>query len=494
MTAPHPPSPEGETTESEGDEAYCVACNQSFSLDQMFCPTDGSKLIKLRSAPDQLLGRVFDQRYELRAVLGQGGMGTVYRAWQRSVDREVVVKVIHPKLASVRQIAKRFLREARLASRLNQQNIVSIYDFGQSDDGVLYMVMELLHGRPLAQDLLPRRPFPLRRITTIAAQICDALEAAHNHGIVHRDLKPHNIFLLDDPPGRDLIKILDFGLAKSLLHNPASLVTQTDALLGTPAYISPEQILGKAVDPRTDLYSLGCILYQLATGQLPFRGDNVNTVIGMHLRAAPPALPESLPPMLATLIARLMAKEPDARPATAALVHATVTSIASSEPSSMLELTQPSPMEFPRSNRLRLRRASAAMALAAATAIAFAFWSTRHAERGNAVTKATIAPIDAGAGSPRISGRVVVDASIALAPPSDASIHISPPPPPPMSPDPVRHSPSPSAKTVTRPRSHTGAAEGQADGPAARNPAHAAPGDGGLPNLDLIPTVRRSPL
>src|SRR5258706_618589 len=123
-------------TESEGDEAYCAPCNNSFTLDHMFCPNDGAKLVKLKARADTLLGRVFDNRYEIRSALGHGGMGTVYRGWQMSVDREVAIKVIHPKLASVRQVAKRFLREARLSSRLNQPNIVNVYDFGQTDDGI----------------------------------------------------------------------------------------------------------------------------------------------------------------------------------------------------------------------------------------------------------------------------------------------------------------------------------------------------------------------
>lgn len=398
MTTAQPPSMDGESSDThfEGDEAYCVACNQSFSLDQMFCPTDGSKLVKLRSSPDQLLGRVFDQRYELRAVLGQGGMGTVYRGWQLSVDREVAVKVIHPKLASIRDVAKRFLREAHLASRLNQPNIVNVYDFGQSDDGILYLVMELLRGRALSDDLAARRPLPLRRVTAIAAQICDALEDAHNHGIIHRDLKPHNIILLAEPPGRDLVKILDFGLAKSLIQNTTSLVTQTDALLGTPAYMSPEQILGKPIDPRADLYSLGCILYQMASGRQPFRGDTLNAVLGMHLYNAPPTLPESVPPSLATLIARLLAKDPEGRLATAALVRAAVTSISTSKNAAIPELAQRAPSSIAPAARLHrmLRVAAIAIATVVIAVITVALRPARHADWRTAAEPMNTTPID----------------------------------------------------------------------------------------------------
>jgi eukaryotic-like serine/threonine-protein kinase len=325
-------APPDTDTPCDGDEAYCAACNQSFGLDHMFCPNDGARLVKLKAQPDTLLGRVFDERYEVRAALGHGGMGTVYRGWQRSVDREVAIKVIHPKFAAMRPVAKRFLREARLASRLSQPNIVNVYDFGQTEDGILYLVMELLRGRALARDLEGHRPLPLPRITAIALQICDALGAAHGQGIIHRDLKPHNIVILDEPPGRDLLKILDFGLAKSLTNETTSLVTQTDALLGTPLYMPPEQILGNPSDQRADLYSLGCILYQMVAGRPPFIGENINVVLGAHIREQPPPLPAGVHPGLAVVIQRLMRKDPLERPASAGLVHVTLSAIATGTP------------------------------------------------------------------------------------------------------------------------------------------------------------------
>jgi serine/threonine protein kinase len=306
---------------SETDEAYCAACNQSFTIDAQFCPNDGAKLITLKARPDTLIGRVFDNRYEVRAPLGHGGMGTVYRGWQLSVDREIAIKVIHPKLASDRSVAKRFLREARLASRLNQANIVNCYEFGQTEDGILYLVMELLRGRPLSKDLEAMRPLPMKRIKAIGMQMCDALDAAHTQGIIHRDLKPGNIVILDEPPGRDLLKILDFGLAKSLVQDNISLVTKTDAILGTPLYMPPEQILGKPSDQTADLYSLGCILYQLATGRPPFVGENVNVVLASHVRDPIPEVGEHVPTDLKALIQKLMRKEPADRYQRARDVH-----------------------------------------------------------------------------------------------------------------------------------------------------------------------------
>jgi serine/threonine protein kinase len=304
--------PSGSDTEVHAEEAYCSACSQSFPAGTLTCPNDGARLIKLAAEHDTLIGRQLDERYEIRAPLGKGGMGTVYRGWQLSVDREVAIKVIHPKLSNDRSAVKRFLREARLASRLSQPNIVNVYDFGQSQ-GVLYLVMELLRGHTLASELGKGRRLNAKRTVTIAAQLCDALEAAHAQGIVHRDLKPSNIVILDDPPGRDLIKVLDFGLAKSLIQDSGSIVTNTDALLGTPLYMAPEQIEGSESDQRADLYSLGCILYEMLTGRPPFVDNAVSAVLARHVSDAPAGLPSHVPAKLNALVMRLLEKRVENR-------------------------------------------------------------------------------------------------------------------------------------------------------------------------------------
>ncbi|MEO7097425.1 MAG: serine/threonine-protein kinase, partial [Polyangiales bacterium] len=306
----------------DSGEAYCAACGKSYPITVDVCPGDGARLTKLADRPDALLGRVFDERYEIRTALGQGGMGTVYRGWQLSVDREVAIKVIHPKLASDRTAVKRFLREARLSSRLSQPNIVNVYDFGQTQDGILYLVMELLRGHTLARELDGMRALPLRRVTAIALQVCDALDSAHAQGIVHRDLKPGNIVILDEPPGRDLIKVLDFGLAKSLAADTTSQVTNTDAIIGTPLYMPPEQIDGKPSDHRADLYSLGCVLYQMVTGRPPFLKDTSNLVLAAHVNDPPPPLAHEVPSLIATTILRLLEKDPQRRIGSAREVRA----------------------------------------------------------------------------------------------------------------------------------------------------------------------------
>ena len=333
MTNPYDPTLTSPLpTSSDGDEAYCPACNRSYGIDELFCPTDGTRLVKLVNKPDSLIGRIFDNRYEVRSVLGHGGMGTVYRGWQLSVDREVAIKVIHPKLATIRAVAKRFLREARLSSRLQNSAIVSVYDFGQGDDGVLYIVMEFLRGRALADELKRGQPMTMQRLVRIGTQICEALEAAHAEGIVHRDLKPHNVMLLDG----DRVKVLDFGLAKSFAAEDTG-ITGTDALLGTPQYMPPEQILGKPIDQRADIYAFGCILYEMIAGKTPFDGHlPTNALLGMHLHDAVPQLPDAVPRPLSSLVARCLQKDPVDRPASASLVRIALQALAEGQSNALL--------------------------------------------------------------------------------------------------------------------------------------------------------------
>ncbi|CAN5320517.1 hypothetical protein BH11MYX1_BH11MYX1_19340 [soil metagenome] len=424
MTSPQDPTLVASLppTSSDGDEAYCPACNRSYGIEELFCPTDGTRLVKLVARPDSLVGRIFDGRYELRGVLGNGGMGTVYRGWQLSVDREVAIKVIHPKLATIRAVAKRFLREARLSSRLQHPAIVSVFDFGQADDGVLYIVMEFLRGRPLAEELKRGQRLALSRTIRISAQICDALDAAHREGIVHRDLKPHNVMLLED----DRVKVLDFGLAKSFTAD-ASGITGTDALLGTPPYMPPEQILGKDVDQRADLYALGCMLYQMAAGRPPFDSNlATNVLLNAHLHDQVPALPEDVPRPLASLVMRCLAKDPIQRPASAALVKSALEAIGEGHSNALLQ-TPPFASPVPeRPARTRptwpLAVGAIAFGLGAGALGAVALRSHRIVamQRDAAVAPAVATPGDATAATPIV---IPTDA----APPLDAPVlHTAP--------------------------------------------------------------------
>ncbi|HEY4182666.1 MAG TPA: protein kinase [Kofleriaceae bacterium] len=304
-------------------------------MDASHCPHDGTKLVRFKATTDQMIGKVLDGRYKIKKAIGEGGMGTVYSATQMSVDREVAIKVVHPSISTEREAAKRFLREARLASRLNAPNIVNVYDFGQSDENILYLVMEMVKGATLGGLLVAMGSLPPSRVVGIALQMCDALEAAHQVGIVHRDLKPGNIIIAEEMQGRDLVKVLDFGLAKSnTAEGSLAGITSTHSLLGTPLYMAPEMIEGSPVDSRTDLYALGCIMHELLVGTPPFNDNAISALFAKHLQEPPPPLPPNVPDALAQIIYRLMAKRPDDRVPDAQTLREALFTLAVDTPSS----------------------------------------------------------------------------------------------------------------------------------------------------------------
>ena len=302
----------------ERGELYCATCERHFALGPL-CPDDGTALVRLTAAADPLLGRELDGRFTIIEKLGQGGMGAVYRARQHSMGREVAIKVLTAGLVSDPTSIKRFLREAKLASRLNHPNVVSVLDFGQTQDGVFYLVMELVEGQTLEAVLRHEGPLPVSQMVRIATQICDALDGAHALPIVHRDLKPANVMVL--ARSRDHVKVLDFGLAKSLSTENTGTVTSAGALLGTPAFMPPEVAKGLAADHRADLYSLGCMMYVMGTGHPPFVTDSVMEMIALHgSQTAPPMT--RVPEAIAAVIDRLLQKDPDLRYQTATAVRA----------------------------------------------------------------------------------------------------------------------------------------------------------------------------
>jgi eukaryotic-like serine/threonine-protein kinase len=250
-------------------------------------------------------------------------MGLVYRGVQLSVERPVAIKVIRDDLSRDPATAERFLREARLATTLSHPNIVNIFDLGQTETGAVYIVMEMLRGRTLEAELR-RGAFDARRTCDVAIQLCDALAAAHARGIVHRDLKPANVMLLDDPAVRDLVKVLDFGVARSLsaeATRTASRLTLAGELMGTPQYMAPEAIADDIVDGRSDLYALGCVMHEMLAGSPPFDGRAPHVVLARQVADPPPPLPATVPAPIAILIEALLAKTPDERPASAASVR-----------------------------------------------------------------------------------------------------------------------------------------------------------------------------
>jgi serine/threonine protein kinase len=259
---------------------------------------------------DDLIGSVICDRFEIVDKLGQGGMGSVYRAFQRSVKREVAIKLINASFSRDPDAVRRFEREARLASQLSHPNTVSVFDFGQTEDGRLFIAMELIKGRTLLKLLAEDGVFTADRAVRIGSQICDALEAAHALGIIHRDLKLDNVIVLDHPPGRDLLKVLDFGLAK--LFGELSSGSTSPGVVGTPRYIAPEVATSGKTEPSTDIYALGVILGELTTGGPLWSTDRLSELIPQKLAPAPAIA--LVPPELRRIVTALIDPDPTHRP------------------------------------------------------------------------------------------------------------------------------------------------------------------------------------
>src|SRR6266567_5895228 len=297
----------------------CPQCATLCDDAHKFCPACGFPIGKVAVNPDDpLIGRTLPGGYVILELVGIGGMGRVYRAEQTNLGRTVAVKVIHPHLVGEENAAARFIAEARAASRLNHPNSVGVIDFGKTDDGQLYLVMEFLRGRDLASVAYEDGPLPIRRILDVLRQTLAALAEAHHLGIIHRDLKPENIILEPLRSGGDFVKVVDFGLAKMIESPRLTAITSPGIICGTPDYMSPEQGRGAVIDARSDLYAIGVILFQMLTARLPFEADTATQVVLMHLSIPAPdprqVAPErTIPDELAVVVAKSLAKEPRER-------------------------------------------------------------------------------------------------------------------------------------------------------------------------------------
>jgi eukaryotic-like serine/threonine-protein kinase len=269
-----------------------------------------------------MAGRILEGKYHLQTRIGSGGMGAVYLARRIHIGDEVAVKVLHAHYVAEASAVERFRREARAAAMLRHPNVVAIYDFGEArGDSPAFIVMELVNGFSLRALLQrERRLFPERAVALLR-EICTGVGAAHRHNVVHRDIKPDNIIVCppEHPDEPEKVKVLDFGIAKLRDLAPDQGLTQTGAVLGTPYYMSPEQCRGDALDPRSDVYSLGAMLYEMIAGQPPFLANTITGVVAKHLTETPALLSRHAPvtPALEAVVMRALAKEPSARPADA---------------------------------------------------------------------------------------------------------------------------------------------------------------------------------
>ncbi len=303
----------------------CPQCKIVYPDDRTFCFVDGSDL---QSMVDARIGTTIIGRYRIESVLGEGGMATVYSAKHTLVDRECAVKVMNPMFAQDPVVRERFFREAKNTIKLAHPNVVDIFDHGECEDGTPFLVMEHLRGGTLAQ-LIEEGAIPVKRAVGLMIQIACGIARAHDLDVIHRDIKPENIFVCRRQSGSDLVKILDFGIARALREKP---LTSAGEVFGTPQYMAPERISQpNDAGPSSDLYAIGVVFYEMVTGRLPFEAREIASIFIKHLREPPPSSRASNPEVpedLDVLITRMMAKTVNERPVDAHKVQEDLTAIA----------------------------------------------------------------------------------------------------------------------------------------------------------------------
>ena len=271
----------------------CPTCGTEYPADERFCPRDGTALRTLGGG-SELIGSIIADRYLVLSKIGEGGMGQVYLAEHVKMGRKSAVKVMNPGTVNDADAISRFNREAANASRISHQHVAQVYDFGETPDGLIYLAMEYVEGEPLTDVLQREGALPPERAGEIVRQVGDALAVAHDMGIVHRDLKPDNVMLAKFRDGSDCVKVVDFGIAKAI-NVEAQKVTKTGLLIGTPEYMSPEQVAGDPLDGRSDIYSLALVAFNMLTGRLPFPSKTAQESVIMRLTEPPMRLGQMRP-------------------------------------------------------------------------------------------------------------------------------------------------------------------------------------------------------
>ena len=309
----------------------CPVCGKSYEDSSIFCPSDGTTL-RADEAAEDLVGSVIADRYKITKLLGEGGMGRVYLAEHVRLPQKAAIKVLHPGMVKDNDAVARFNREAANAAKIEHDRVARVFDFGETREGLVYLAMEFVPGRTIRALLTDEGTLTPTRAASLTYQIAEGLDAAHRIGIVHRDLKPDNIIVMTDDQGTDRSKVVDFGIAKAVGGNDTQL-TRTGMVVGTPEFMSPEQVLGESLDARSDVYALALVSYQMLTGMLPFSSSTPERSLTARLiedpRPLSVAVPEgNWPAEVQAAFDRALAREPDQRTATAlefaeALVAAT---------------------------------------------------------------------------------------------------------------------------------------------------------------------------
>ena len=271
----------------------CTVCGAEWSDDTRFCPNDGSTLRPVGGS--DLIGSMIGGRYHILKKLGEGGMGAVYLGEHVKMGRQDAIKVMARSMASDPEAIARFNREAANAAKIRHPNVCAVYDYGETDDGLIYLAMELIDGESLSTALRRQNTVAPQRAAQILRQTADALQAAHELGIVHRDLKPDNIMLARGRGGGEVVKVVDFGIAKAMTGEEGQQVTKTGLVVGTPEYMSPEQLSGDVLDGRSDIYSLALVFYRMLTGTLPFQAGTAQETMIKRLTDEPLPLNDAVP-------------------------------------------------------------------------------------------------------------------------------------------------------------------------------------------------------
>lgn len=308
---------EKEKSQTASFRKVCLTCGREFSDDLILCPDDDELLTPIRT--DSLIGTVLAGKYEIMEKLGAGGMGLVYKARHTLMKRLVAIKIMLPQLISSVSALKRFKQEAQAASSLNHPNILAVFDFGVTPDGMPYLVMDFLEGSNLGKEL-EHTHFDVPAALEIFVQSCVALSHAHKNGIVHRDLKPANIMLVEYEGRANFVKIVDFGMAKILgtVDGEMEDLTKSGEIFGSPLYMSPEQCMGKELDARSDIYSLGCVMYRTLTGCPAIQGSSAIECFSNHVNLLPPCFADACPGVefpqgLEAIVFKAIAKDPEQR-------------------------------------------------------------------------------------------------------------------------------------------------------------------------------------
>jgi serine/threonine protein kinase len=404
--------------------ATCPECGEPIPDGVDACPIDGTPIKRADDDEAKLIG-TFVGEYRVDAVIGSGGMGIVYRGVHPEIDKPVAIKVIRRHLAADPDYVRRLKVEARSVNAVRHRSVVDIFSIGALPDGRHYLVMELLEGESLAKIVEREAPMPFPAVTEILIEVCDALAAVHEAGVVHRDLKSSNIFVVTPPSGGRQVKLLDFGLAKKGVAPHAAIAqTSTSLVVGTPGFMAPEQARGAPVGPRTDLYALGAVAFEMVTGRKAFDAPTAIDVINLQLNSPVP-LPSSLrrdvPPLLDALLVQMLDRDPEQRPWSARVIQSELRRLAIDRDAAPTRPARPQPVST--DARRRFRWAVSAGAALVLVGSATTLW---------------------------LSSRLASSASpVVTAPPPPPPVTIPVPNPPPTEPRPPAPTESPLAKPAS---------------------------------------------